>query len=177
MRALGSCRLEAETTGFAPDPPALAGTGPTSPRHLGLLVPSNAGRFVAFELLLNPADGSDWQFKRDLTITRPLTEIGLSRDGAPFLAPEIVLLHKATSGQITEQDSADLAAVLGYLSEPQRAWLAGAISRYAPAHPWLDSLLGRRSSTPSDGDLHRVRASVSRTGCFLIRSSNPRRLK
>lgn len=95
----------------------------------------------SLELLINPSEGDLWQFKRDPTLTRPLAQVGSSStSGVPFLLPEIVLLHKATAGDITEQDTEDLSAVVELMTVSQKAWLTGAISRYASAHPWLETL-------------------------------------
>lgn len=90
-----------------------------------------------FELLVNPASDERWLFKRDPTLTRPLSEIGATRNGTPYLLPEIVLLHKATSSPITAQDTADFATVAPAMTSSQRSWLAAAIARSSPSHPWL----------------------------------------
>src|SRR5207249_11802319 len=48
------------------------------------------------EILLNESDGTLWRFRRDLRVTRSLSEIGgKSNDGIPYLAPEVMLLYKA----------------------------------------------------------------------------------
>ncbi len=93
-----------------------------------------------FELLINPATDGRWEFKRDRSLTRPLAEIGSTRDGTPFLMPELVLLHKATSSPVTARDTADLSAVLSSMAPSQRLWLAQAITRFSPDHPWLARL-------------------------------------
>lgn len=93
-----------------------------------------------FELLINPETDGRWEFKRDRALSRPLSEIGSIRDGIPFLMPELVLLHKATSSPVSEQDTADLSAVLSSMTSSQKLWLAQAIARFGPGHPWLARL-------------------------------------
>lgn len=120
--------------------------------------PSVTDRWV-FELLVNPHTDRRWEFKRDRALSRPLSEIGLDRDGIPYIVPEIVLLHKATSGEITEQDTSDLAAVMDFMTRFQKHWLAQAITRFAPNHPWLAAL---ERGTPSVVPNTRSTTSTSR---------------
>lgn len=101
-----------------------------------------------FELLVNPASDERWVFKRDPTLTRPLSEIGATRNGTPYLLPEIALLHKATSSPITEQDAADFAAVAPAMTRSQQSWLAGAIARSHSTHTWLDGASLRLPCSP-----------------------------
>ena len=56
----------------------------------------------------------------------------------PFLAPEIVLLHKAKAP--TAKDDADFTAVLSYLGHDQRLWLRDALDLTAPGHRWASVL-------------------------------------
>lgn len=100
-----------------------------------------------FELLVNPGSSDRWHFKRDARISRPVSEVSMSRNGLPFLAPEIVLLHKATSATITEQDTSDLLAVVDSMTLGQRSWLSKTISRISHGHPWLKHLDGTSRSS------------------------------
>lgn len=91
------------------------------------------------EILLNESSGDEWRFRRNLKITRPLSMIGLfSKDGIPFLSPEIVLLYKAKDP--TENDEADLNNALEVLRGKRRHWLKQAIQACYPGHPWIDIL-------------------------------------
>lgn len=94
----------------------------------------------AFELLLSPSSAERWQFKRDPGIELPVSRIGGMRDGVPFLIPEIVLLHKATSSDFDERDTSDFREVRPMMAPEQRAWLAAGIDRFDPRHPWLSDL-------------------------------------
>jgi hypothetical protein len=49
------------------------------------------------DVLREPWDGEHWVFRRDRRVRRPVVEaIEFSSDGIPYLAPEIVLLFKAS---------------------------------------------------------------------------------
>lgn len=91
------------------------------------------------EILLNEAHGSEWVYRRDTSISRPLAQCYLTT-GADinFLTPEIVLLYK--SKQPRAKDEQDFAAVAPRLEPERRQWLRGAIATCAPAHRWLNRL-------------------------------------
>ena len=63
---------------------------------------------------------------------RPLDKAYGSRDGIPYLAPELVLLYKAFQPE-RETNRRDYEAVFPELSEESRQWLAQALP---PDHPW-----------------------------------------
>lgn len=91
------------------------------------------------DVMLEPGDAVTWVFRRDETIRAPRTRmIATTSDGIPFLRPEGVLLYKAKAAR--EKDEADFAALLPRLDAGARAWLAGALARAHPAHPWLRAL-------------------------------------
>ena len=58
--------------------------------------------------------------------------------GLPYLRPEVVLLYKAK--QPRAADERDAAAAIPLLSRHERTWLAEAIARDTPTHPWLSRL-------------------------------------
>ncbi len=98
----------------------------------------------AFELLLNPTKGSEWVFKRDERIRKPLDRLGsVTDDGIPYLNPEIVLLFKAKNNR--EKDQQDFETVIPMLGEDARRWLRHSIQIVHPDHPWLTALC----STPT----------------------------
>jgi hypothetical protein len=90
------------------------------------------------DLLLTPAEGQQWLYKRDHSVGRPLDDIDHRIDGVPYLRPSIVLLFKAKANR--PQDEADLSSVLPQLPEDERRWLAGALRKEQPDHPWLAAL-------------------------------------
>jgi hypothetical protein len=93
-----------------------------------------------FELLLNENEEDWWCLKRNRSIRLPLDSIGGKRDGLPFLNPEIILLHKATSARYDAGDDRDFENTLPLLNETQRRWLARSIAVSHGQHPWLELL-------------------------------------
>ena len=57
-----------------------------------------------------------------------------SAEGIPYLAPEIVLLHKAKAPRPTDED--DLALTLPTLTTLQAEWLRTALEIVHPGHRW-----------------------------------------
>ena len=97
-----------------------------------------AGDPREIEILLNEADGGVWRFRRDLRVTRPLSEAGLSVAGIPVLAPEIVLLYKAKAPR--PRDRADFRNARERLAPAPRRWLRAALETAHPGHAWLSEL-------------------------------------
>jgi aminoglycoside-2''-adenylyltransferase len=88
------------------------------------------------QFLLAEHSSGTWIYRRDPSITLPLSEIEARGDkGIPYLRPEIVLLFKSRHQRT--RDEADLEAVLPVLDAAARARLR----RWLPAeHPWLGRL-------------------------------------
>jgi hypothetical protein len=94
------------------------------------------------DVLREPWEGDVWVCRRDPRIRLPATSlIAWTSDGIPYAQPEVVLLFKAKSPR--PKDEADFAALLPLLDGERRAWLAEALARLHPGHPWLDALGGR----------------------------------
>jgi hypothetical protein len=91
-----------------------------------------------YDILLGPGDPDEWQYKRDTGIRMPRLEALWERDGIRYLQPEIQLLYKAKG--LREKDQADFDATLPFLDDRRRSWLADALERTIPAHPWTPSL-------------------------------------
>jgi len=90
----------------------------------------------ALEILLNERDGNHWIFRRNPGVRSHLSKIGLhSKDGIPFLCPEIVLLYKAKKPK--HIDEVDFFHTYQVLNEESCRWLAEAIRSCYPGHPWL----------------------------------------
>jgi hypothetical protein len=102
----------------------------------------------ALELLLNESEGppdadgcpETWIFRRDARVRRPFRDAFLSREGVPYLAPEIALLFKSNDG--SAKTTGDLDVALPTMSLEQRGWLHDAIALGSPVHPWLAALKG-----------------------------------
>jgi hypothetical protein len=87
------------------------------------------------DIFREPHDGETWICRRDQTIRLGYDQIILTAaNGVPFLAPEVVLLFKAKHDRAT--DRMDLAGVLPLLGRRRRVWLAAALERVHPGHPW-----------------------------------------
>lgn len=101
------------------------------------LAPVSMGSgIVDFDLLLTPSENGQWICRRDESVRLPLEEArGLTKDGIPFLAPEIVLLFKAK--RVEEKDQRDFELTAPLLSPKAKRWLAGNLSRIYPGHKWL----------------------------------------
>jgi hypothetical protein len=91
---------------------------------------------LEIEVLLNESRLDRWIFRRNTKITYPLSRIGgISREGIPFLSPEIVLLYKAKKP--SPKDEADFYHTFKALDGDGRRWLSKAIKKEYPDHPWL----------------------------------------
>jgi len=93
----------------------------------------------SLEILLNERTGGAWQFRRNPTVTRPEDRIALrSRDGIPFLAPEVVLLYKAKDPR--PHDEQDFTTAQPRLDPERAEWLRRALELCHPGHPWTAPL-------------------------------------
>jgi hypothetical protein len=91
------------------------------------------------EVLLQESDIEAWRFRREPTISMPLSKLGVrSGLGIPILSPEVVLLYKAKSPG--PKDEEDFSALLPALDDAQVAWLGEALDRCHPEHPWRPRL-------------------------------------
>jgi len=126
------------------------------PHRSGRLVPWPEGQFLQhpdheiharspegqqLQILLNERDGASWVFRKNRSVRLPLEKAFLpAGSGLHILAPEIVLLYKALSGERRPKDESDFHAMLPHLPAGGRAWLGAALAACRPEHPWLASL-------------------------------------
>lgn len=93
----------------------------------------------ALQLMVIDTSGDQWIFRRTAQISGSLSTLGrITRDGIPYLAPEIQLLYKAKS--LRPKDEADFARTLSALDEKSRQWLAQSLALVHPGHVWLTKL-------------------------------------
>jgi hypothetical protein len=124
---VGDARIWAEAT-----PEVLAVT------HQTWLRDPATGSYL-LDVFREPHDGDTWVCRHDETIRLPYRDIiHRTRDGIPYLAPELVLLFKARHAR--EKDQADFDATVPQMTPAQRETLAGLLARAHPGHPWLADL-------------------------------------
>ena len=92
-----------------------------------------------FDVFREPSDGDTWLCRRDESIRLPYDQvIEWTDDGIPYCRPEIALLFKAK--HVRDRDQADFEAVAPRLEPERRRWLADALERIHPRHPWVTAL-------------------------------------
>ncbi len=101
------------------------------------------------DVVIEPWTDTEWRYRREPGITLPLERAirRVTTDGVdvPVMAPEVVLLFKATTGGRTvprPKDDADLPRALPRLDAAARAWLSAALPE---GHPWRERLEPRSS--------------------------------
>jgi hypothetical protein len=93
------------------------------------------------DVVLNAGSARRWVFKRDPWYVRSLDDVTwVAADGLRYLAPELVLAHKAKLARV--KDALDLEAVLPRLDPAAREWLRSYVRRAHPEHHWLARLDG-----------------------------------
>jgi hypothetical protein len=93
-----------------------------------------------FDVFREPSDGDTWVCRRDESIRLPYDQvIEQTETGIPYGRPEIVLLFKAKHAH-RQRDQADFETVVPLLEPERRRWLAEALERVRPGHPWLAAL-------------------------------------
>jgi hypothetical protein len=91
------------------------------------------------EILLNERTGSNWVFRRNEKITKPLAETyGATDSGIKFLRPEIVLLYKSKNPR--PKDEQDFRAAVKSLDGAAKSWLKNALSMCYERHDWIEKL-------------------------------------
>lgn len=86
------------------------------------------------EFLFTPTDGNALVFSQSPAIHRELDQAILRRDGIPYLAPEIALLHKARDPERPES-VADFQAAFPNLDPEQKRWYLDSFRRLYPDRP------------------------------------------
>jgi hypothetical protein len=132
-RALAGYRFHAVGEG---EVRALAdGEEPPAGRHQNWVLDPDVHAWRV-DVMLEPGDATTWVFRRDPTVRAPRADMmGHTAEGIPFLRPHGALLYKAKA--VRPKDEHDLATCLPRLPAPERAWLAAALARVHPGHPWL----------------------------------------
>lgn len=96
--------------------------------------------FNYIEFLFNQASGTNFVFNAGKAIEHELSRAILKRNGIPYLAPELVLLHKASNPD-TEKHLFDFQHTYPHMSAEQQDWFAQSLARMHPdGHPWQNPL-------------------------------------
>jgi len=91
------------------------------------------------DLFREPHDGEVWICRRDRSIRILYADlIHRTKDGVPYVIPEVVLLFKARAQR--PADESDFEGTLPLLDPASRRWLAGALRRTQPGHLWIARL-------------------------------------
>lgn len=91
------------------------------------------------EIMLTDGDYSQWRFRREPSITMPGDRlIRFTPYRIPYCTPEVQLLYKASAAR--SKDDVDLARCLHRMTTSQRTWLAEALPKTSPEHPWIKVL-------------------------------------
>jgi hypothetical protein len=103
----------------------------------------------AFEIMLADGDLTEWMFRRDNAIALPGERLlRRTTDSVPYCTPEVQLLYKAKMAR--SKDDIDFARCLHRLTPAQRGWLADAIARSEPEHPWIAALHAANADSMND---------------------------
>ncbi|MGW1354847.1 nucleotidyltransferase domain-containing protein [Streptomyces sp. NPDC002409] len=91
------------------------------------------------DVFREPHDGDTWICRRDERIRLPYSDIvHHTREGIPYLAPELVLLFKAK--HVRRKDQTDFEATITHMTPTQRETLAALLTLVHPGHPWIEDL-------------------------------------
>jgi hypothetical protein len=127
---------------IVPHPHGLVGSGTIEPWHGETLdlpvheILTGGEDSHRIEFLLAEIDDGVWRSRRNPKVTMPVTTMATATaDGVRYLAPEIVLLHKAE--HLRTWDEVDFDSALPELSLGRRHWLFHALEESHPGHPWM----------------------------------------
>lgn len=96
------------------------------------------------EFLFNNRNADSFLYARNENISLPIKKAILTRDGIPYLAPELVLLYKSTDPD-REGYQLDYDSVKAEMSVEQRDWLQVALKTMNPSgHKWLEKNVPRK---------------------------------
>ncbi|WP_128800967.1 MULTISPECIES: hypothetical protein [unclassified Streptomyces] len=132
---------------------AAAGATTLAATHQTWLRDPATGRFL-FDVFREPHEGGTWICRRDESLRLPYDSIiERTRDGIPYLVPELVLLFKAKAAR--PKDETDFEGTLPLLNEVRRGRLGAWLDRLYPGHPWSKRLRARGVGGPTDGPVRR----------------------
>ncbi|MCM3628346.1 hypothetical protein M3194_13320 [Paenibacillus glycanilyticus] len=92
-----------------------------------------------YQMMIMNTEEDNWIYKRERTVQRSIHELFLTtKDGIPYLRPEVQLLHKGGSSVLREKDHNDLKTMLPVLLPHEKEWLKASLTRQFPqGHAWI----------------------------------------
>jgi hypothetical protein len=120
--------------------------------HLPAHVHARSTDDLRLEILFNERTDGEWLLSRDPRITMPVhRSIRRSGWGLPTTVPEVLLWYKATAyfndeemSDRRDQDERDFIRALPTLTPGALSWVAEALHRAHPSHPWIKVLSGEQ---------------------------------
>ena len=108
--------------------------GPLADEIHGFWARETDGGPWRLQINLEPVEGTEWVYRRDDRIRRPVDQVVWWQGTLPYVNPAVQLLFKAKDPR--PHDDQDLAAVLPMLPDGERQWLANAIRLTCPGSAW-----------------------------------------
>ena len=100
----------------------------------------DAAPFNYIEFLFNQTSGTHYMFDASKAVERELSHAILKRNGIPYLAPELVLLYKASNPN-EEKHKFDFLQTYPLLTQEQQSWFTQSLATIYPnGHPWQNHL-------------------------------------
>jgi hypothetical protein len=92
------------------------------------------------DIFREPQRDGVWVCSRDETMRLPYEQIiRRTRDGIPYLVPQIALLFKAKHSA-EPKNQRDFAETLPLLDDAAAGWLRQALARVHPGHAWISAM-------------------------------------
>lgn len=92
--------------------------------------------FNYMEFLFNTTSGNNFVFDKEKNIERVMSNAILFNDGIPYLAPEIVLMFKASQSERADYQY-DFEQTYVRMSNEQKAWFSQNLNKFYPnGHGW-----------------------------------------
>jgi hypothetical protein len=100
---------------------------------------NESAKLSSLEVLLNETDESNWLYRRNAKVAKPLSKLYLtSHLGINFLRPEVILLYKSKHPRL--KDEQDFESVAPSLDLENKEWLKNALAVCYGEHSWIQRL-------------------------------------
>jgi len=94
----------------------------------------------AFQIMIIDVKQDFWVYRREQSVQRPITDVmAETKEGIPYLKPEIQLLYKGGGSEIREKDHHDFETICPVLTTQAREWLKASLKKQFPeGHVWFN---------------------------------------